>query len=176
MSPIKVQEGSLSETEEGQGEGEDLKLVPVGESIRYRKRAQSAEKKVEVLTEQLAEVRSQAGEIAEQLRSVKTEQELTQKLAKAGAVDVETAVLLAKARAEAQEGTDVDGVIEQLKKEKQYLFGNQQGGSALAQKTAGAKDKASSRQAVLERAAKKAATTGNRTDLQEYLRLRRNYV
>jgi hypothetical protein len=176
MSPIETQEKFSSETEAGQSDGEGLKLVPVGESIRYRKRAQSAEKKVEDLSEQLAESRSQAGEMVEQLRSIKTDQELTLKLAKAGALDVETAALLAKARVEAQEGTDVDEVIEQLKKEKRYLFGGQQGGAAGLQKTAGVRDKTSNSQTVLERAAKKAATTGNRTDLQEYLRLRRNFV
>jgi hypothetical protein len=69
----------------------------------------------------------------------------------------------------------VDGVIEQLKKEKQYLFS----GIVTAKKTAGAKESAydgTNKQTVLERAAKRAATTGTRTDLQEYLKLRRNFL
>ena len=41
----------------------------------------------------------------------------------------------------------------------------------ILQKTAGARDRAASGQGVLERAAKRAATTGNRGDLQEYLKL-----
>jgi RNase H-fold protein (predicted Holliday junction resolvase) len=162
----------------GASDNENMKLVPVAESIRYRKRAQSAEKKVEDLTEQLAQVKSQATKISERLSDIEAEQKLTSKLAAAGSVDLETAVLLVKARMEGQTDADLDGVIEQLKKEKQYLFGGA-GGTVTAKKTAGAKEsafKGTNNQTVLERAAKKAATTGNRTDLQEYLKLRRNFL
>jgi hypothetical protein len=69
----------------------------------------------------------------------------------------------------------LDGVIEQLKKEKQYLFTGT-GGITMTKKTAGAKERINDNQMILERAAKKAATTGNRTDLQEYLKLRRNFL
>jgi len=66
-------------------------------------------------------------------------------------------------------------VIKQLKKEKQYLFAGTSG-AVTAKKTAGAKERMESSQTVLEKVAKKAATTGSRTDLQEYLKLRRNFV
>ncbi len=174
MSPIETQE-FLSEDITGASDNDNMKLVPVAESIRYRKRAQSAEKKVEALTEQLAEAKSQATKTSEQLSNIQTEQKLTRKLAAAGAVDLETAMLIAKARAEDQTEADVDGVIEQLKKEKQYLFadGNR---AVTVKKTAGARERIQNSQTILERAAKKAATTGNRTDLQEYLKLRRNFI
>ena len=174
MSPIETQE-VLSEDITEPGDSDSAKLVPVAESIRYRKRAQSAEKKVEALTEQLAEAKSQAMKISEQLRDIQTEQKLLRKLAAAGAVDLEAAVLIAKARAEGQTEADLDGVIEQLRKEKRYLFAGTDR-TVTAKKTAGAKGQMQNSQTVLERAAKKAATTGNRTDLQEYLRLRRNFV
>ena len=58
MSPIETQE-VLSEDITGASDNDNMKLVPVTESIRYRKRAQSAEKKVEALMEQLAEAKSQ---------------------------------------------------------------------------------------------------------------------
>ena len=91
---------------------DNLKLVPVAESIRYRKRAQSAEKQLEVLSEQLTQ--------SQQLEQTRLEQDLMRKLAAAGAVDLETAVLIAKARIEADSSVELDGTIEQLKKEKQY--------------------------------------------------------
>jgi len=175
MSPIEAQEDVLAETEAGQGDGESLKLVPVAESIRYRKRAQSAEKKVENLAEQLAQTKAQASEMAEQLNNVRVEQKLMRKLAAAGAIDLETVVLIAKARIEGEKEADLDGVIEQLKKEKKYLFGGT-GAAATAKKTAAAKDRMQNSQTILERAAKKAATTGSRTDLQEYLKLRRSFI
>jgi hypothetical protein len=109
------------------------------------------------------------------LNSIGLEQKLTHKLAAAGAVDLEATLLIAKARIEGRDEADLDGVIEQLKKEKQYLFGGT-GAAATAKKTAGAKDRMQNSQTILERAAKKAATTGSRTDLQEYLKLRRSFI
>ena len=173
---------SLTETHENLSEdiaepsgSDNLKLVPVTESIRYRKRAQSAEKKVEALTEQLAEAKAQAATMSEQLDDVQLEQKLMRKLAAAGTVDLETAVLIAKAKMGGDNDADLDGVIEQLKKEKQYLFAGSSG-TVTTKKTAGAKERMQNSQTILERVAKKAATTGSRTDLQEYLKLRRNFL
>jgi len=177
MSLIDAEETISSETEAGQtnSESDNLKLVPVSESIRYRKRAQSAEKKIETLTKELMEAKSEAKKMAEQLNDIHLEQKLTQRLAVAGAVDLETTLLIAKARMEGRDEADLDGVIEQLKKEKHYLFGST-GGISVTKKTAGAKERIQDNQMILERAAKKAATTGNRADLQEYLKLRRNFL
>jgi len=178
MSPIDTDEGILSEDTAGHtnSDVDNLKLVPVAESIRYRKRAQSAEKKIEALAEQLREAKSEAKKMAEQLSNIEVEQKLTRKLAAAGTVDLETTVLIAKARIEGGDDADLDGVVKQLKKEKQYLFADNSDGAVTAKKTAGVKDRMQSSQTILERAARKAATTGNRTDLQEYLKLRRNFI
>ena len=174
MSATETQE-VLLETEAGTGDGDSAKLVPVAESIRYRKRAQGAEKKTEALTEQLAEAKSQVSKMSEQLENIQAEQKLTRKLAAAGTVDLETALLIAKARIEGQAEADMDGVIEQLRREKQYLFAST-GGAVTAKKTAVAKERMQNSHTILEKAATKAATTGNRTDLQEYLKLRRNFI
>jgi uncharacterized protein YhaN len=174
MSPVKTQE-YLSEDIVEQSDSDNLRLVPVAESIRYRKRAQSAEKKIEALAEQLAEAKSQTTRMCEELNNIRLEQQLTHKLVAAGTVDLETAVLIAKDRMEGQDKVDMDGMIEQLRREKQYLFAGTSS-AATTRKTAGVKERAQSSQAILERAAKKAATTGNRTDLQEYLKLRRNFI
>ena len=179
MSAIEAQD-IMSEDTVGMGtleagEGEGLRLVPVAESIRYRKRAQSAEKKIETLTEELAEAKSQAAKMTEELAGLRSAQELTHKLAGSGVVDLEAAVLIAKAKMEGQEEADLDGIIGQLKKDKPYLFaeGNRPSG---AKKTSGARERMADSRTIVERAAKKAATTGNRADLQEYLRLRRSFL
>ncbi len=164
----------MSETMGEQGDG--LKLVPVAESIRYRKRAQAAEKENEILAEALVNAKTEACQAVEQLESVKVEQKLMRKLAGAGAVDLEAAVLIAKARIEDDDSGDLDSVIGQLKKEKQYLFGGGRNLVSISSKTAAAKERESGNHSGLERAAKRAATTGNRVDLQEYLRLRRSFV
>ncbi len=169
MNAIESQE-VLSETEE-RTSIEELKLVPVAESIRYRKRAQSAEKQVEALAEQLAETKSQAARMTEELDSIREEQRIVRKLAGCGAVDLEAAVLIAKAKLAGEPDADLDGVIEELRREKQYLFA--ESSRACAPKTSGVRERVQGNQAALERAAKRAATTGNRADLQEYLKLRR---
>jgi len=123
----------------------------------------------------LKQTRSQVDSLSEQLRDVRREQELTSKLSVAGAIDVEGAVAIARTRLSDDGDADVDDVVEQLKKEKQYLFAEATR-IATAGKTAGARERVSNPQTALANAAKKAATTGNRTDLQEYLKLRRSFV
>ena len=171
---METQEVLSEDTAQSQ-DSDDVKLVPVAESIRYRKRAQSAEKKIEGLTEQLAQAQQQSEKLSEQLSDIRAEQDLMRKLISAGAVDVESAVLLARARMQDKTNSDPDAVIEQLKKEKQYLF-EHTGKNVTVTKTAGAKERDTGVHTILERAAKKAAATGNRTDLHEYLKLRRNYL
>ena len=176
MSQSDEREAGLSETDEMQQEGE--KLVAVSESIRYRKRAQSAEKKVEVLEKQLAQVRGEAEGLSRQLNAAEQERCLSDKLLAAGAVDIEAAVLLAKSRIGGDGQADIDGVVEQLRSEKGYLFaGEDSDGSAASKKTASVREKMEDvSRGGLERLAKKAVASGNRVDLQEYLKLRRNYV
>ena len=171
MSQVDAEEKVLSEDNDGQSDV--TRFVPVAESIRYRKRAQSAEKKAEQLAEQLNQSKADVSELSEQLGDVKNEQLLVKKLTAVGAVDLEAAVLLVKSRMTA--GQEVDALIDDLKKEKQYLFAGKEK-QVVAKGTAVTKDRMVNNQSVLERAAKRAATTGNRMDLQEYLKLRRKVL
>jgi hypothetical protein len=174
MSSIEKQDENFSETEVR--EDEKPRLVPVSESIRYHKRAQVAEQQLEQLAEELAESKGRASAMEGQLKNLSIEQELSRKLAASGATDIEAAVLIAKSRLEAQGDGDLDGVIDELKREKQYLFSGSGSTGVGTRKTAGARERVSSGQTVLEKAAQRAAVTGNRTDLHEYLKLRRNFV
>jgi hypothetical protein len=109
------------------------------------------------------------------LDELQMEQKLTHKLAAAGAVDLETAVLVAKARMGGPTPAEMDGCVAQLKKEKAYLFGGPTE-TAAPRKTAPAKDRGSASPTTLAQAAEKAAHTGSRADLQHYLKLRRNLL
>jgi uncharacterized protein YhaN len=178
MSQIDTEE-VMSGDIEGAGEGEGTRLVPVTESIRYRKRAQGAEKKAEAFAEQLAAANQRIAEMSEQMSSLQFEHKLARKLASAGVVDLEAAVLVAKARMQGKAEADVDGCVEQLKKEKQYLFtgvGPTPTVGSVSKKTAGARNRVTPTQTLLDKAATRAARTGSRADLQEYLRLRRNLL
>ena len=88
------------------------------------------------LAEQLAQANEQIAQMSEELGGLQIEQKLTHKLAAAGAIDLEAAVLVARARIDGKTEADIDGCVAQLRKEKAYLFG----GStqiAVPRKTAG---------------------------------------
>jgi predicted nucleic acid-binding Zn-ribbon protein len=147
MSQIDAEANVLSEDKDRIDDisVDNVKLVPVAESIRYRKRAQAAEQKVEQLSEQLSTVRSEAEALAEKMSQLETEQVLTRKLVAAGASDLETALLVARARA-AKEGADVDGLVEQLRNEKPHLFDPAKVGNKVPRgtRTAAVKDRLAS--------------------------------
>jgi len=125
--------------------------------------------------EQLAEANEKIARMSRDLDELHLEQTLTHKLAAAGAVDLETAVLVAKARLNGQTGADVDGYVAQLRKEKAYLFGGPTETTA-PRRTAPVKDRMTTSPTTLEQAAQKAAQTGSRADLHHYLKLRRNLL
>ena len=169
---------SMSLTSEDPGFENDsdvTKQVPVAESIRYRRRAQSAEKKAGNLAEEVTEANQKIDQMSQDLDTLRIEQKLTHALVAAGVTDPEAAVLMAKARMSGKPDVDVGACLDQLKKEKGYLFAGSTETTA-SRKTASAKDRVTHSRTVLERAAKKAAKTGNRADLQQYLKLRRNLV
>jgi hypothetical protein len=164
-------ESQVSSEDEGQG---SEKFVPVGEAIRYRRRAQSAEKQIGALEQELKMSRQKNEQLAGDLDEMKLAQKLLSSLTAAGASDLEGAVLIAKGRMKASDG-DIDSVVGQLRKEKGYLFESTQA-EAVASKTAGAKERKPGGRGVLEGAAKRAATSGSRADVAEYMRVRRQFV
>lgn len=125
------------------------------------------------LAEQLAQANDRIAQMSEELGGLQIEQKLTHRLAAAGAIDLEAAVLVARARMEDKTETDIDDCVAQLRKEKTYLFGGS-GQVVLPRKTATARDRAAHNQTALEQAAKRAARTGSRIDLQRYMKLRRS--
>ena len=155
----------------------DAKLVPVSESIRYRKRAQSAEKANEELRDELSQLKAKAGDVQTELQAIRIEQSLAKRLISEDVIDLEGAILLAKSKCDDSEDKDIDAVVAELKQDKQYLFANGDRNNSLNVKmTSGAKDNISTKQSFLERTARRAATSGSRIDLQEYLKVRRNYI
>lgn len=127
------------------------------------------------LADQLARANERIAQMSEELNGLQIEQKLAHKLAAAGAIDLETAILVARARIEGRTEADLDNCVTRLRKEKAYLFGGSN--PVLApRKTATAKDRVTASQAVLEQAAKRAARTGSRVDLQRYLMLRRSMM
>jgi len=172
-----------------QAEADDgEKLVPVSESIKYRRRAQKAEGRVAEFEQQLTEMQSQLDALGDELaraeaqrdeaaqRLVETENRLTAErlMAMAGVADTETAMLLLSKRIDLTQelaGSAIADAVEELLVDKPFLRSGQ--GSSLPGATASAKPAALGGFGALADAAEKAIESGDRRDVAEYLRLRR---
>jgi hypothetical protein len=133
-----------------------------------------SQKTIQALTDQLEAAKAQTAELSAKLNEASLEQQLFRKLTEAGASDIESALLLAKNRL--KDGGDVDICIRQLRKEKIHLFAPEGSAGVFPARTAGVRSRGDEVTATLAKAAGKAAATGSRKDLQDYLKLRRNYL
>lgn len=152
----------------------DEKTVPVSEAIRYRKRAQQAEKQAAELAETLAQERQRIAALDQQLTAAQRQQTLRDALTAAGATDLEATMLLAQSRMDADGDADAASVVEQLRSDKAHLFAAAPGDAAPG-RTAGLRHRTDGRGA-LDSAAVRAARSGSRADMQDYLRTRRQFV
>lgn len=147
----------------GASEGE--KLVPVSEAIRYRKRAQTAEQQLEDMSRQLIEARSQLDASQETITSLERRQKIDALLNESEAIDLEAARLLTEISVSQMDEPDVSAAVKELQRQKPYLFRHSSTTSAM-----GPRVEAPDAQAA---AAERAAATGDRRDLLDYLRIRR---
>jgi len=168
-----MKEEDFESHESSEDEDQKEKLVPVGEAIRYRKRAQTAEQQAEAIEQELKTSKDKNRELEEQINELQSEKEITAELISAGVIDLEAAVMMAKSRMKEHE--DVKSVIKELRSEKGYLF-TDQAEQSTSTKTAGVKNKNTTARSVLEASAKKAAVSGSRADVQEYLKARRQFL
>jgi hypothetical protein len=90
---------------------EEDKMVPVGESIKYRKRAQSAERQLADVQEQLCDVKTENEKLSKRIGSFEIERSLCGELVKAGIGDVEAGVILARAELEKNAEADVSEIV-----------------------------------------------------------------
>jgi len=146
----------------------DEKLVPVAESIRYRKRAQAAEQRLGEMEAELESARNELGQARETIDALDRRQRIDQLLIESDAIDLEAARLLTAAAVESMDEPDVAAAVDDLQRRKPYLFRRQQRGpSGMGARSGGAR-------ASLHEAADTAASTGDRRDLLRYLRMRRS--
>ena len=173
-----VEQPSSSETPD--------KLVPVGESIRYRRRAQQAEGRLTQLEQQLTQLQEQLQSRSDELATAEAQrdearQQMTQQnnqfsadrlLMQAGVVDLEAAHLLLQNRVDLGDELEpaaIEQAVQQLLVDKPFL----RGGSALPPRSASVRRSVTSLTARIANAADRAVASGDRRDVAEYLRLRR---
>jgi len=185
--PSPQADGDSPETSGSAGDGSG-KLVPVSEAIKYRRRAQQAEadfQRTEQTLEdlqaqhedrlrQLAEAEAQRDELRHQLDALQTRTAAERMLYAAGVTDVETAMALLEKRTSLSDDLDPEQLqqaVHTLLLEKAFLSAP---APSWPDKTASARLPGAGAGARLSRAANRAAQTGSRRHVAEYLRLRRH--
>jgi predicted RNase H-like nuclease (RuvC/YqgF family) len=158
----------LSQPTDGEAE-ETEKLVPVTEAIRYRKRAQQAERQVGDMQTRMQSLQSQLDEAQQTIDHLERRQKIDALLAESEPIDTEAVRLLTEQAVQQMDEPDVQAAVEELRQSRPYLFRQQRGsaGSAMAARVT---DPAGGES---EDAAEQAAISGDRRDLLRYLRLRR---
>jgi len=150
-------------------EQENERLVPVSESIRYRRRAQVAEQRLRELRTEFDSVRESLEETTQQLDAAERRRRIDQMLIESEAIDLEAARLLTEAAIAEMDEADVTEAVSELRRRKPYLFrhgGSRGGGGGMSPRPRRGG-------AEVDDAAEVAASTGNRRELLRYLRLRR---
>ncbi len=171
----------------------------VRESIKYRRRAQEAERRAEALEAEVNDLRRERDEHAARLEeelvaaraemqafearlvAIDRDRRLERELVQAGCVDMETAMALAGQRLSGQEPlNDQEAFVKRLLDEKPHLRGESShaGVSALAQglppRTTGVKPAGgNAHRRGLDRMADQARRTGHPKDVMAYMRARR---
>ena len=145
------------------------KLVPVSEAIRYRKRAQTAEQQLESLNEELGGLRARLVEADQTITALERRQQMDALLTESESVDLEAARLLTEHAVAMMQEPDVKLAVEDLKRNKPYLFRqrHRSGASTMAPSTG------HDGHDTADLAAEQAMQTGDRRDLLRYLRLKR---
>jgi len=163
------------------------RLIPVSESIKYRRRAQQAEGRIQSFEQQLKDLQdkleassknlglaeAQRDEACHQLLVAENHSLAERMLGGAGVVDIEAASLLLSKRVDFGQEIEAESLarrVEQLMLDKPYLRGGPT--ATFPPKTASARSPGAGL-AQLTRAADRAVASGDRRDVAEYLRLRR---
>ncbi len=167
------------------------KLVPVAESIKYRRRAQQAESRLQEFGQQLEDLQTQLEGRSEELAAAEAQRDearqtllatenrlsVQRALSEAGVVDLETASLLLSKRMNFDEGLGGDAIargVEQLLLDKPFLRDGTAGHSgSLPPGTASPRSAVTTPGTQLAQAAERAARSGSRKEVADYLRLRR---
>ena len=146
-------------------------LVPVSEAKKYRKRAQAAEKILEDLKEELSSKDALLKEHEKTIGALERSRRIDELLLEADTIDLEAARLLTEMAVSEMEDQDVDLAIEELRRQKPYLFHRRTRHAGVLSPHSGMGE--ASQNDSLRHAVAEAGATGSRADLLRYLRLKR---
>jgi hypothetical protein len=156
------------------GGGENLEVVndvPISEEVIWKARAEEAEEKVAQLEARVGELESALASANESVSAVERRGQIDLELVAAKAIDLETARLLTEATIAEMDSPDVAVAVRELCVRKPFLFACKkpsmhQGVSMGPAMVRGGDDE-------LEMMASNARSSGDRSELLRYLRVRR---
>ncbi len=164
-SSTETSDQALTEAE-ASSDANEPKLVPVSEAVRYRKRAQTAERELEQLQQEQSRLQNDLQISRETIEYLERRQRVDQSLQQAEAIDLETARLLTEIAIADLDEPDIELAVEELKREKPFLFRRGTRSHNMSARPQAVPTEVST-------AAEQAKATGHRRDLLHYLRLRR---
>ncbi len=145
----------------------------IPEAVLIRRQAQAAEKELAALKAERDRLHAENQTLRENLQRIQMDQQIRQAVQSAGAIDSDTVCLLIRQQMEQTGTTDVPMLLERLGREKSWLFVRDR--TARTSRTAGQRV-LPDRTAALQQAAAKAERSGRLNDVQEYLRIRRQFT
>lgn len=145
---------------------------PVSDEINWRGRALEAEGKLSELEQALADLRATLEQTRDALDANERRREVEIAVSSAGAIDVETALMLVETAMKDRVPEELGAVIEEVKRSKPFLFDDRRGAPVGA--SAGVMSLEPSRRGeALAALAEEARATGDRRALLRYLQARR---
>ncbi len=135
--------------------------------ITFRARAERAERQAAELEARMDAMKNELSEAQSSAARARFDHQLDAALYSAGAIDVETARAVAAGRIGDDSDLTPAALVQRLKREKPFLF------RSPAPSHSAMSPRAEDNGATTVRAARHAATTGDRTALLDYLRARR---
>jgi len=156
------------------GAGEELggvHEVPISEEVIWKARADEAEEKVAHLEARIDELEGELVSANESVRTVERRGEIDRELTAAKTIDLETARLLTEATIEEMDEPDVSIAVRELCDRKPFLFACKKHGvhRGVSMGPIGVHEG----QDKLDSMASSARSSGDRSELLRYLRVRR---
>lgn len=169
-SDLREGADSIADQQQLQEQAND-RLVPVSEAKKYRKRAQAAEKILEDLKLELTEKNQRLQENEQLINEMVYRQQIDELLVDSQTIDLDATRLLTEMALTEMEEPDIEQAVADLRNRKPLLFRATQTVAA----SLGPKGQTLEPQQPrsIEQAATEAHSTGSRTSLMRYLRLRR---
>ena len=164
-------DASASAPESSAAEAASPHLVNVAEAIRYRKRAQAAEKELAELRTQLQESQQQSQNVRDRLTQVERRAAIDAQLAEAGAADLQAARLLVNAALGEDDGMEIAAAIQAVRRQRPQLF---RAAAAVATSMGPAVHAVDHGSRDIHRAANIARRSGHNADVMHYMNLRRS--